>query len=194
MSKRFGVLLLSVLMVLSVFAVAPVLSAKIESVNAPNVAPGGQTNVSIQINSSTGLSLTSIPLNLTVDGQTTTGNSIFVTNDQNSDGHNESVGWSWTTTGLHTAFIEFNVSDSAAEKDYEITVNAINGVTASETFNITVTQSITDIYDTNPQNGQIDNTEVQQAIKCFLFDTNCIGSQLTNTQVQTIIKAFLGFT
>lgn len=156
-------------------------------VSATNATPGGSTTINISADNSGGLTIENIPIGWGVIDSKNDGG-FFLTNDQDNDGHKESVGWGWPSQGFHNPAVNLSIPEDAQAKSYNLKVKVSNGNTVSKDFTVNVFKSTG--YDLN-NDGEISGDEVRKAILCFLFGTNCIGDQLTGEEVRQIIKKFL---
>ncbi len=85
--------------------------------------------------------------------------------------------------------LEIDQNDNPHIAYFDIHNNNLKYSTKSTTGN--QDQTIIDQYDTNTD-GQINGSEVRQAIRCFLFGGNsCIRSELTGQRVRQVISKFL---
>ncbi len=137
--KVLGVFL-TLLMILSVFSVATVSAATVNSASATDSNPGGTTTISTTAGSATGITVSGIPDGWTIDGAATQNDSgIMVTNDPDNDNHPEEVGWAWQNQGSHSPSLVLNVPGNAQTgQSHQFTVEARNGGTDTSTVSMTV--------------------------------------------------------
>lgn len=175
------------LLVLTVGSVSTV-SAQTENYNlnvdAGPASAGGSVTLDVSADNILVIQLTDIPDNWVLQSSQDDGG-ILVRNDPDSDGHNESVIWAWETVATHNPSATLSIPSSAEKKDYQLTVEAMDTETETETVNISLGESIIDQYDTN-NNNSIEGDEVRNAIRDFLFSGGISGSQ-----IRQVIRAFL---